>query len=691
MKIEGEVEKKIYETPGFAVVLLKTEQGSVKASGELDFLTEGEYVVLEGRWKEGKYGREFSVEEVVSHEIRSSGIERVIYSAGIKGIGKKTSRKIVETFKEKTLDTILNNPERLTDIRGITEEKAKKLQEFFVDLGKKREILIFLSELSIPSSIARKIVEHYGEETKKVILENPYRLSLEFRGIGFKKADSIAKRLGVPLDSKERAHAAIVYLLEQEAASGNTYMEKEKLWEKLSYLEISQHNFESALLSRDFVIRDKKVGLKKYFLWEAEIAEALLKMRDVQELLPLEDLSDSFRQVANSFPIELDELQKKAIENALSSRFLVISGGPGTGKTTIIKFIGLVAKAKGMKVKFAAPTGRAAKRLTEATGFEATTIHRLLEFDPFSMEFERNQARPLDVDFLILDETSMIDAWLFRAVLRALPVRARLILVGDKDQLPSVGPGNILSDIISSGLFPAVFLKKIYRQKEGSLIAENARRIRQGLIPYTEKGGEFEFFPEKQVFEKIMDLATREIPQRLGLHPLTEEIQVISPMYKGEVGVERLNRELQERLNSEGREIKIGRKKFKVGDKVMQTYNNYLKEIFNGEIGRVVDGDEKTLIVNFYGREILLWEEDVEDLVLAYAISIHKSQGSEYSAVIFPTVKQHWIMLQRNLVYTAITRARKYVGIVGDYDSLRWGIKNDRPLRRKTWLKHLLK
>ncbi len=690
MKIEGEVEKKIYEAPGFAVLLIKTEGETVKASGEIDFLNEGEYVVLEGRWREGKYGREFVVEEVIHHEIRATGIERVIASAGIKGVGKATARKIVERFGEETLNFILNHPEKLEEIRGITREKAEKIHQYFSEMGKKRETLIFLSELTIPPRVASRIVEEYGEEARRIIEENPYRLSLEFKGIGFKKADQIARKLGIPLNSRERAEAAAIYFLEKEASSGDTYMEIERLWERVADLEIQREKFEEAISSRQFQVQEGKIGLQKYFRWELEIAEKLMEKVEAQNLLPLEDLSDSFRDVANSFPIELDDLQKKAIENALSSRFLIISGGPGTGKTTIIKFIGLVARARGLRVKFAAPTGRAAKRLTEATGFEASTIHRLLEFDPLTMDFERNQARPLEVDLLILDEASMIDAWLFRAVLRALPSGARLILVGDKDQLPSVGPGNILSDIISSGLFKTIFLKKIYRQREGSLIAQNAQRIRNGLIPYTERGGEFEFFPEKDPFEKIIKLATEEIPERLGLEPLTEEIQVIAPMYKGEAGVERLNKALQEKLNPDGREVKIGRKKFRIGDKVMQTYNNYFKEVFNGEIGRIIDGNRESLLVNFYGREVVYWEEDVEDLTLSYAISIHKSQGSEYSAVIFPAVKQHWIMLQRNLVYTAVTRARKYVGIVGDFDALKWGVKNDRPLKRRTWLKILL-
>ncbi len=690
MKIEGEVDKKIFGTNGFAVILIKTEKGEIKASGEIDFLNEGEYVFLKGRWKQGKYGREFVVEAVEKSEMRPSGIEKLLASSGIKGIGKVTARKIVKTFGDKALNVILDTPENLIEVRGISRRKAKAIQDYFMKMGRKRDALLFLSEFSIPMRIARKIVETYGEETENIIRKNPYSLSVEFKGIGFRKADEVARRLGIALNSRERAEAAMLYCLEKEASNGDTYMEEEKLIDRLSSLNIDEEKFREALISPVFFEKEGKVGMKKYFLWEDEISKRLNELREAQESLPLEDFSSFFRDISDSLSIELDELQKKAIEEALSSKVLIISGGPGTGKTTIIKFIGLVANAKEMRTKFAAPTGRAAKRLTEATGFTASTIHRLLEFDPTSGTFERNESRPLDVDILILDEVSMIDIYLFRAVLRALPLDARLILVGDKDQLPSVGPGNVLSDIISSGIFKTIFLRKIHRQREGSLIAENAQRIRAGLIPYIEGGGEFEFYPENKVFQKIMKLSTEEIPKRLGLKPLTEEIQVIAPMYKGVVGVHNLNKALQDRLNPSGREIKVGRERFRIGDKVMQTCNNYIKEVFNGEIGRVIGGDAESLLVDFYGREVVYWEDDIDDLVLAYAISIHKSQGSEYSAVIFPIVRQHWIMLQRNLIYTAITRARKYVGIVGEYEALKWGIKNDRPLRRKTWLSVLL-
>ncbi len=688
-QIEGTVERKLFSGEGFAVLKIRASDGQeVKAVGPLEDVQEGERVVLRGRWRRGAYGREFAVEEVTYSEI--SGLEKFIASSPVKGIGKAIARRIVEEFGEEAQRVILEEPEKLTRVRGISLSKAEALHQFFVNTGREREALIFFSRMGISRRVAKRILEKYGEEAVQVLKENPYRLALEFRGIGFRKADEIARRLGLDKNSPQRAAAAAHYFLEREASYGNTYMELEEILKILSSLGIERETAREGLRNPAFFIMDDKISLKKYFLWEAEIARRLLERKEAS-FLPLEDLSGAFRQVAGSFEIQLDQEQKRAVEAALSSHLLIISGGPGTGKTTIIKFIGTMAKAAGLKIKFAAPTGRAARRMTEATGFPASTIHRLLEFDPETGTFKRDQLRPLNVDFLVLDEVSMVDAWLFRAVLRALPMSCRLILVGDKDQLPSVGPGNVLADIISSGLFPLVVLKKIYRQEEGSLIAENARRIRNGLLPYVKRGGEFEFFPDSKPLQRLLSLATGEIPHRLSLPPLTPEIQVISPMYKGPLGVDNLNRLLQEKLNPSGKPMKVGPRKFRSGDKVMQTVNNYYKEVFNGEIGRVIEGGEGELWVDFYGEKVLYTEDDVEELTLAYAISVHKSQGSEYSAVVMPLVKAHWVMLQRNLLYTAITRARKYVGLVGDFDALKRAVSNDQPLRRRTWLALLLK
>ena len=688
-QIEGTVERKLFSGEGFAVLRIKTPQGEeIKAVGPLEDILEGERVVLRGRWRRGAYGREFAAEEVIYSRI--SGLEKFIASSPVKGIGKTIARRIVEEFGEEAQRVILEEPEKLTKVRGISLSKAEALHQFFVNTGRERDALIFFSRMGISRRIAKKILEKYGEDAVQVLKEDPYRLALEFRGIGFRKADEIARRLGLDKNSPQRAAAAAHYFLEREASYGNTYMELEEILKILSSLGIERETAREGLRNPAFFIMDDKISLKKYFLWEAEIARRLLERKEAS-FLPLHDLSGAFRQVSGSFEIQLDQEQKRAVEAALSSHLLIISGGPGTGKTTIIKFIGTMAKAAGLKIKFAAPTGRAARRMTEATGFPASTIHRLLEFDPETGTFKRDQLRPLRVDFLVLDEVSMVDAWLFRAVLRALPLSCRLILVGDKDQLPSVGPGNVLADIISSGLFPLVVLKKIYRQEEGSLIAENARRIRNGLLPYVKRGGEFEFFPDSKPLQRLLSLATGEIPRRLSLPPLTPEIQVISPMYKGPLGVDNLNRLLQEKLNPSGKPIKVGPRKFRLGDKVMQTVNNYYKEVFNGEIGRVIDAGEGELWVDFYGEKVLYTEDDVEELTLAYAISVHKSQGSEYSAVVMPLVKAHWVMLQRNLLYTAITRARKYVGLVGEFDALKRAVSNDQPLRRRTWLALLLK
>ncbi len=688
MEIEGIVERKVFSSGEFGVFILKTDGEEVKVSGPLGHLQEGERVILRGKWKVGPYGREFSVEEVVSRSI--GALEKFIASSPVKGIGKATARKIVERFGEDTVRVILEEPEKLKEVFGVSEKKAEALHRFFVEAGREREALIFLLGLGLPSKVARKIIERYGSEAPRVVKANPYRLALEFSGIGFSRADTVARRLGFPANSPARAAAAAHYFLEKEASAGHTYMFKEELLSRIISLGIDREKAEEGLRNPIFYFSDDRVALKKYFLWEAEIAERLLERKEAS-FLPLEDLSGVFEEVAGSFEIELDPEQRRAVASALSSRLMLISGGPGTGKTTIIRFIGTIARASGLRIKFAAPTGRAARRLTEATGFPASTIHRLLEFDPETNTFKRDEIRPLNLDFLVLDEVSMVDAWLFRAVLRALPLGARLLLVGDKDQLPSVGPGNVLADIISSGLFPLVVLKRIYRQREGSLIAINAQRINNGLLPFVEKGGEFEFFTATDYLQKLISLATLEVPRRLNLPPLTTEIQVLSPMYKGILGVDNLNKVLQERLNPGGRRFKVGGRVFRIGDKVMQTVNNYYKEVFNGEIGRVEDGGDGELWVDFYGEKVLYTQEDAEELTLAYAVSVHKAQGSEYTAVIMPLVKHHWIMLQRNLLYTAVTRARRYVGLVGDFEALKQAVKNNQPLLRRTWLGLLLR
>jgi len=688
VEIEGIVEKKIFSSDDFGVFLINASGEEVKVSGPIAHLQEGERVVLRGRWRTGPYGREFFVEEVLSRRI--GALEKFIASSPVKGIGKATARKIVERFGDETVKIILEEPRRLEEVSGVTRERAEALHRFFVKAGKEREALVFLIGLGLPVGIARRVVEAYGPSAVQAVKENPYRLALEFSGIGFSRADAMARRLGFPVNSPARASAAAHYFLEKEAAAGHTYMFTGDLLEKLAFLGIDEETARKGLQDPMFYSSGDRVGLRKYYMWESEIARRLLERRQAS-FLPLEDLSEVFSSVADSFEITLDGDQRRAVETALSSRMMVISGGPGTGKTTIIKFIGMVARASGLKIKFAAPTGRAARRLTEATGFPASTIHRLLEFDPETGAFRRDVSRPLDADFLVLDEVSMVDAWLFRAVLRALSPGTRLVLVGDKDQLPSVGPGNVLADIISSGLFPLVVLKKIYRQREGSLIARNAQRINRGLIPFVEKDGEFEFFSSTDYLARVVDLATTVLPRRFNLPALTTEIQVLSPMYKGELGVENLNRVLQEKLNPEGRKVKVGGKTFRLGDKVMQTVNNYSKEVFNGEIGRVVEGGEEELWVDFYGERVIYTGEDVKELTLAYAVSVHKAQGSEYTAVILPLVKTHWIMLQRNLLYTAITRARRYVGLVGDFEALKQAVRNNQPLRRRTWLGLLLK
>ncbi len=703
-KLEGNVKRIVFRNPetGFAVVKLESGREEQTAVGNIAFLNEGEYVVLLGRWRKNPvYGEEFLV-EAVERVLQQSerGIERFL-AAVIKGLGPVLARRIVEKFGERTVEILDREPRRLEEVEGIGAQKRQQIEAQWRKHREENELLLFLQSLGISLNLSYKLIRKYGFQIKDIIRTNPYRLVFEVKGIGFKTADSIARRVGFDLESPERAKAAVIFVLENAANFGDTYITERELAAKLRELEVNPEVGREVLhelVDKGFVVWEgEKVGLRYFYDCEKEIARRLRQMVLMEELFPAPDLTSQLRQVESHLGIELDSDQLEAIRRALSSRFLIISGGPGTGKTTIVRFIVELYRRAGYRVKLASPTGRAAKRLSEATGYPASTVHRLLEFNPVTGKFERNETNQLAVDLLVVDEASMLDVPLFMHLLRALPFSAHLILVGDKDQLPSVGPGNILHDILSNPLFPRVFLRRIYRQSEGSLIVLNAHRINRGQMPILKPGNqEFDFIQvkgEHQAFEEIMKLAVEILPARFNLPPLNTAIQVISPMYRGEVGVDNLNRQLQLRLNPYGKEVKIGQRSYRIGDKVMQTSNNYFKEVFNGEVGRIVDYDEasETFMIDFDGRVIDYSREEMDDVVLAYAISVHKAQGSEYEAIIFPVVTQHWIMLQRNLVYTALTRARRTAYFVGNLLALKRAIANNRPLRRKTWLGDLLK
>lgn len=703
-KLEGTVEKVIYKNPdtGFAVIKIQKGREENTAVGNISFLKEGEYVVLRGKWRRNPvYGREFEVytaERVLDRDER--GIERFLSSV-IKGIGEVLARRIVKKFGKNTIKILDEEPHRLEEVEGIGAEKRRDIEIQWRQHREENEILLFLQSLGISLNLSHKLIKKYGFEVRRIIKENPYRLVFEVKGIGFKTADAIAMRLGFNPESSERKKAAIIFVLEKAASFGDTYITEQDLIFKLKEIGVSPKNLEeelSFLQDNGFIIWSQgRISLSYYYECEKEISRHLKQMIMLEELFPSVDFSEDFEKIENKIGLKLDEIQQKAIKLALSNKFLIISGGPGTGKTTIVKFIVELYRRRGYRVKLASPTGRAAKRLSEATGYPASTIHRLLEYNPFLNKFERNESNLLKVDLLVIDEASMLDAPLFMHLLRALPPAARLILVGDKDQLPSVGPGNVLHDILSSPIFPRIYLRKIYRQKEGSLIVLNAHRINQGYMPVLlEDSDEFLFInvkTEEEAFRQVLRFVVEEIPRSFNVAPLNTKIQVISPMYKGLVGVDNLNREIQLKVNPHGQEIKIGQRIYRVGDKVMQVSNNYFKEVFNGEIGRILDYDEgkEIFVIDFDGREIEYEREEMEDVVPAYAISVHKSQGSEYDAIVFPVVTQHWIMLQRNLVYTALTRAKKQAIFVGNVMALKRAINNNKPVMRKTWLKDLLR
>ncbi|RKY03381.1 MAG: ATP-dependent RecD-like DNA helicase [Spirochaetes bacterium] len=568
-----------------------------------------------------------------------------------------------------------------------------------------KEIMIFLQSYMISAKLAVKIYKRFKNESINIIKKNPYILADEIHGVGFLTADKIAKELGISKEESIRIKSGITYILTKEIENGHLFLPKEELIKKASdLLEVSPEKIKegiSELIEEGRIINDnlynvytEPIYLKPLYIFEKEVA---IKIRDIankgNRLFNL-DHEEVIKWAENEVNIKLAYQQKEAIKKSLTEKLMVITGGPGTGKTTIIKAILKIAIAQGLKVELAAPTGRAAKKLSETTGKEAKTIHRLLEFSPKERKFLRDEEHPLNTDIIILDESSMIDIILFYHFLKAVPKKASLILVGDVDQLPSVGPGAVLKDIINSKKVQVVRLIEIFRQAKDSLITINAHRINQGDFPIIkgEKGSDF-FFIQKEEPEEALDtiksLVKERIPRYLSLSPI-DDIQVITPMHKGFLGTINLNKEMQMLLNPNGKEIARG---FKIGDRVMQIINNYDLEVFNGDIGKISDWDpeEQIIKVRFEDKTVPYELTDLDELTLAYAISVHKSQGSEYPVVIMPILTQHYLMLKRNLLYTGITRAKRLMILVGTKKAVAIAVKNDKVAKRYTLLEQRIK
>ena len=722
-RIEAFVDETVFRNDenGYTVLVVKAGRTRVSAVGVLPPVASGEKLIITGEWVEHPvYGRQI---KVASCEIEKpttlSGIEKYLSSGMIKGIGPATAKVLIKAFGEETLDVLYAQPERLLDVPGIGPKRAAMIQESYAEQAQQREAMVFLQSYGITPSLAVKIFKQYGENVRQVITHNPYRLVEDIEGVGFKTADRIAASLGVDKDSEFRIAAGIRFTLgEATGSAGHCFLPRGELVaaaqsilgneaediERMIDSMILTHRLSAQILPVDGEETDTAVYLPQTYRAENEVARRLREMIDAMPASMSSDLTAQIDELERIEGITLHEQQRQAIETAVNSGMTVITGGPGTGKTTIIKCIIKLLSVRG-EIALAAPTGRAAKRMSEACGMEARTLHRLLEYGGEEGDFSRTPDNPLEMDTLIIDEMSMVDIHLMRSVLRALVPGTRLIMVGDADQLPSVGAGNVLHDILQSGVVPSVRLTEIFRQDEKSMIVKNAHSINHGQAPrLNAKGSDF-FFERAtspaDAARRIVELCAVRLPGFLGLDPV-KQMQVLSPTKKGDCGVWMLNQMLQARFNPPSphkQERTRGDTTFREGDKVMQTRNNYQlkwkKEgifgwedgqgVFNGDIGFVteVDPQERTVSVRFDDEREALYEGgDIDDLELAYCISVHKSQGSEFPVVVMPAVGGPPMLLTRNLLYTAVTRARRMVMIVGREAAIDQMIANVNTRRR---------
>ena len=684
-------------------VSVRKQRDLVTIVGNLPSVTPGEQIEAVGGWKQDpRHGRQFQAEGIaISVPTSATGIERYLASGVVRGVGPHLAKLLVRRFGERLFDVIEKEPAKLLRVSGIGQKRQALIVASWSSQKALRDLMIFLHTHGVGSARAYRIYKQYGVNAIGVVRENPYRLADEVRGIGFEIADAIARSLGIALDSEFRLRAGVRYTLSQASASGGhcglpredlVEQAAEKLGVQIAHVTKTIDDLlESGRLVPDSVRGRHCVFLPWLHLAETEIASKVRRLCEGTTPWPTLDAAKAIEWVEHKTGMQLAPSQREAMETVLRSKVAIITGGPGVGKTTIVNSIIRILDVKGIEVRLAAPTGRAAKRLSESTGRTATTIHRLLEVSAENGSFSRNEENPIECELLIVDEASMIDVPLMAALVRAIPARSALLLVGDVDQLPSVGPGQVLADTIRSGVVPVLQLTEVFRQAKESTIIVNAHRINRGELPDLGKASESDigardfFFAQasdpEDAARKVLQIVGERIPKRFGLDPF-REVQVLTPMHKGGAGVQALNDLLQSALNPRGRDSEHVIERFGVkycpGDKVMQIENDYEKDVFNGDIGviRSIDVEESSLVVNFQGRPIEYSSDDLDQLVLAYATTIHKSQGSEYPAVVIPILKQHWIMLQRNLLYTAVTRGKRLVVVVGEKQAVARAVKN---------------
>ncbi len=666
----------------------------------------GESLALEGLWtNHPQHGRQFEIKHFsLQYPATVQGLRKYLGSGLIKGIGPVTAERIVKHFGLETLEVIEKQLERLREVEGVGPKRIDIIRRGWAEQKQIKEVMLFLQSHGVSTSLAVKIYKAYGDGALNVVRNDPYRLARDIWGIGFLTADKIARALGIKPDDPARIEAGVRYVLGQFSNDGHVFaLRADLLAQAAEALDAPTMLIEEAITrlvqAEEIFVEDEAIYLMPFYFAEIGVANRLKELvasprSRLAELRAL-DWTTVFDWLAKQSQVALTPKQQDAVKTAFVSKVSVLTGGPGTGKTTSVRALIQLLKAKRKTFKLAAPTGRAAKRLSEATGEPAQTLHRLLEFKPFEgNKFARDRDNPLDADLIIVDELSMIDLLLMNALLKAIDLGSHVLLIGDPDQLPSVGAGSVLRDLIASQFVPVVALDVIFRQSESSLIITNAHRINQGELPrFTQEAQDFFLFKENEpepAAQRVVELLKTRIPNKFGLDPI-EDIQVLSPMHRGSVGVGMLNQMLQEALNPPGerkREWRHGSRVFRVGDKVLQTRNNYDKLVFNGDLGRVtaVDVEDQQILVDMDGTSIAYEFSELDELVHAFAMSVHKSQGSEYRAVVIPLLTQHYMMLQRNLLYTAVTRAKQLVVLVGSLKAIALAVKNNKIVQRNSRL-----
>lgn len=707
--LSGSVDRVTFHSggSGFCVLRVKVKgrRDPVTVIGAAASITPGEYIDCIGIWQNDKtHGLQFKAHHLkVVPPATLEGIEKYLGSGMVKGIGPHFAKVLVKAFREQVFDVIETEPERLKSLPGIGPKRIARITGAWSEQKAIREIMVFLQSHGVGTGRAVRIYKTYGDDSISKVSENPYRLALDIHGIGFKTADTIARKIGIASDSLIRAQAGVRHVLQEFSAAGHCAAYRERLLQEAAkLLQIDESILEQAIaaeIEAENLVQEAIAGKPVLFLTplqraEQGVASSIKRLLDGHP--PWADIQadHAIPWVEQKTGLKLSSSQQQAVRLALASKILIITGGPGVGKTTLVNSILLILRTRALGVTLCAPTGRAAKRLAESTGLEAKTIHRLLEYDPKSSGFKRTRDNPLATELLVIDESSMVDLVLMNRLLAAVPDRAGLLIVGDVDQLPSVGPGSVLADIIDSGLVPTVRLTEIFRQAATSRIITNAHRINRGERPLNAEGAalsDFYFIPgdtPEDIHAKLIQVVTDRIPKRFRLDPI-RDIQVLTPMNRGGLGSHSLNSELQAQLNGQA-QPKITRfgVTFSPGDKVIQTVNNYDKEVFNGDIGRIreIDAEEGELLIEFDGRSVSYEFSELDEVQLAYATSIHKSQGSEYPAVVIPLAMQHYTLLERNLLYTGVTRGRKLVIIIGQPRALDMAVKNKRAARRLTRL-----